>query len=164
MQKKEKWLSSDLSSTRNFLLSTINIFSNQLSNNSDDIIRFSNPNLTLKDLYRRFLSLCNNENHLLNEEIFDDFIFAKIEGLRSTLKNNNNKHFMNSIKCIYNVGLIAKDNHISKECLYEIVSLFTKTIVSDNLFSQPLCRKFNINIQSKYINTLRLFSSGRIHF
>ncbi|CAF3382343.1 unnamed protein product [Rotaria sp. Silwood1] len=106
------------------LLNSINNICHQPYNTLDDILNSSNSKSTLGKLHQLFLSLRNSKDKdtLLNEKIFDDIILKKTQGLITKL-NKKNKHSMNFIEFIKQINFIAKENHLSKEYLYEKVSL-----------------------------------------
>ncbi|CAF3606633.1 unnamed protein product, partial [Rotaria sp. Silwood2] len=101
------------------LFNSINNIYHQPYVTLDDILNSSNSNSTLGKLYQLFLSLRNSKDNLLSEKIFDDFIVKTTQGLITKL-NQKNKHSMNNfIEFIKQIDLIAKENHLSKEYLYE---------------------------------------------
>ncbi|CAF5111849.1 unnamed protein product, partial [Rotaria sp. Silwood1] len=85
----------------------------------------------LGKLHQLFLSLRNSKDKdtLLSEKIFDDIILNKTQGLITKL-NKKNKHSMNFIEFIKQIDFIAKENHLSKEYLYE--KLLHRTYLINN--------------------------------
>ncbi|CAF4876533.1 unnamed protein product, partial [Rotaria sp. Silwood2] len=112
------------------LFNSINNIYHQPYVTLDDILNSSNSNSTLGKLYQLFLSLRNSKDNLLSEKIFDDFIVKTTQGLITKL-NQKNKHSMNNfIEFIKQIDLIAKENHLSKEYLYE--KLLHQTFLINN--------------------------------
>ncbi|CAF1026321.1 unnamed protein product [Rotaria sordida] len=129
VQKNNDWLSKDLSKEMTHLFNSINNICHQQYVTLDDILNSSNSNSTLGKIYQLFLSLRNNKDNLLNEKIFENFILKKTQGLITKL-NQKNKHSMNFIEFIKRIDLIAKENHLSKEYLYE--KLLHRTFLINN--------------------------------
>ncbi|CAF3389401.1 unnamed protein product [Rotaria sp. Silwood1] len=113
------------------LLNSINNICHQPYNTLDDILNSSNSKSTLGKLHQLFLSLRNSKDKdtLLSEKIFDDIILNKTQGLITKL-NKKNKHSMNFIEFIKQIDFIAKENHLSKEYLYE--KLLHRTYLINN--------------------------------
>jgi hypothetical protein len=107
------------------LCDTINNLCQQQTDISfDDILKSSNS--ILGKLYQLFLSLKDQQTHLLDPIKFDEFIRNKTEG---NLIIKSNKHPMNFIQFIKQIDFLAKENEISKEYLYQKVFIMKNNLV-----------------------------------
>ncbi|CAF0880487.1 unnamed protein product [Adineta steineri] len=127
IRQKDNWSLDEVSGKIHHLLKSINTMCDESSITLDEILKSSNS--TLGKLYQLFLSLTNNEDHLLDQEIVNNFIFKNTEGLITKL-NQINKNPMNFIQFIKYIQHIAKENQFSNEYLYE--KLLRPTCFIDN--------------------------------
>jgi hypothetical protein len=117
--KKNDGSFNDLSVEIAHLSKSINNMRHEPHVTFDEILKSSNSNLG--KLYRLFFSLKDNKDDLLNEKVFDDFIRKTTEGLLIPT-NQLNKNSMTFFEFINQIQLLAKENHLNKEYLYEKVT------------------------------------------
>jgi len=120
-QKKNDWSSDDLTAKMGQLCDSINNICHQSYIPLDEILKSSNS--TLGKLYQLFDLLRDKKDYLLNQNIFNNLIRNKTEGLIIKL-NQTNKYSMNFIQFIEQIELLAKENQLSKEYLYKKVRDF----------------------------------------
>jgi hypothetical protein len=82
---------------------------------------FKSSNSTLGKLYKLFLLIADKKDNLLNWKVFEEMIRKNSEGLITKI-NQTNKHSMNFIQFIKQIELLAKENELSKEYLFDKVS------------------------------------------
>jgi len=131
VEKKNDCSSDDLSIKMVDLCNCINNICNETYVSLDEILKCSNS--TLGKLFQLFLLLKDKKDHLLNENIFNDLIRKKTEGLRIKL-NQINKYPMNFIQFIKQIELLAKENQFSKEYLYKKVNFLEINFFLTNIF------------------------------
>ena len=119
------------------LLNCIKNICHQPCDTFDEIFKFSNKNSTLGKLYQLFLSLRDNKDYLLNQNIFNDLIIKKTEGLITKLNRTNP---MNFIQFVEQIQIIAKENHLTKEYIYQKVSFVNIKLLLNYIISQLLHR------------------------
>ncbi|CAF1297858.1 unnamed protein product [Rotaria magnacalcarata] len=112
-QKQNIWSTKNLSEEMTHLFHLINDIYHQSYVSLDDVFNTVNTNSNLGKLYQLFVSSKNNEDNL-----FDDLILKTTQVSIPKLNQKNNDS-INFIEFMKQIDFVAKENHLSKEYVYE---------------------------------------------